>query len=412
MTETMQYFIEILRAFVQETVPALPKNIEWKEFFYLSRIHSVTGITGYMLKKLPQGSVPENEYTDRLLKSCNGTIINFASRGVAMTWLEQKYNSIGIPCVPMKGYIVRNFYPVPELRTYGDIDFLIKKEDRKKSHTFMIENGYMCCDKSENVWTYKSKNGHEVYEIHTKLLGRSFNNNESSVQYAESAWEHVTYVPEEGCYRFNEEFHIIYILLHLAAHFAASGAGARMFMDVALIMKKASNLNWSEVADEMEKMCLSEFLGMILSLCEKWFGVLPPFEFDITADTTMDTAIQDEISEYIISGGTFGAKNVDGITLKLKRAHKSSGNTSVRKMKMVAIFREFFPGYAFMRSRYSALRKAPFLLPIFWIVRLITSVIIRKGKGLQKIKQFTRRDIDKADRSYRMTEVMGLTSKK
>lgn len=42
-----------------------------------------------------------------------------------------------------KGFIVRDYYtPCPELRTFGDIDFVIRKEDRQKCDELMKELGY------------------------------------------------------------------------------------------------------------------------------------------------------------------------------------------------------------------------------------------------------------------------------
>ena len=47
--------------------------------------------------------------------------------------MSQKLSKSKIPHMPVKGWYLRNLYPVPELRTFGDIDILINKQDRKKA---------------------------------------------------------------------------------------------------------------------------------------------------------------------------------------------------------------------------------------------------------------------------------------
>ena len=42
----------------------------------------------------------------------------------------------------MKGYYLRECYPVPELRTFGDIDVLIHPEDRARTDDLMKRLGY------------------------------------------------------------------------------------------------------------------------------------------------------------------------------------------------------------------------------------------------------------------------------
>ena len=42
----------------------------------------------------------------------------------------------------IKGYVVKDYYPVKEMRTMGDVDVLIREEDREKCHRVLVENGF------------------------------------------------------------------------------------------------------------------------------------------------------------------------------------------------------------------------------------------------------------------------------
>jgi len=419
MSRTDEYFTDILRAFVNETTIPISEEVDWARIYWLAKIHSVSGIIGYMLKQLPPEQQPVNEYVSKFFQIYNSTILCCAGRGIVMDRLLESYGDAGVPAVPMKGYIVRDFYPVKELRTFGDIDFLIREEDREKSHELMLAKGYICTHPSltvfqqgGDVWTYESANKQEMYEIHTSLLSANINGNSEYVEYVRHAWEHVNCVNhvnfdgETNQYRFNETFHFIYVLLHLAKHCASFGAGIRMFMDIALIVKAAPPIDWDAVMREMRELELDDFFGMVMTLCNRWFGTVSPVEIG----TKVDTVLCDELSGYILSGGVFGFENEDESTLKMKKSRDSLGAVSGRKIKLHVILKELFAEFPFMSSRYPVLKKVPFLLPIFWVMRWIDIFIHQRKRGAQLVKGvFDDKDIQK---SYRMLSAMGLNTKR
>ena len=76
--------------------------------------------------------------------------------------------------MPVKGYYLRKLYPVPELRTFGDIDMLIHREDRQKVHELMLSLGYSVKQNWEPTYSYIK--GAEYYEIHTNLMDGNLDN--------------------------------------------------------------------------------------------------------------------------------------------------------------------------------------------------------------------------------------------
>ena len=75
----------------------------------------------------------------------------------------------GIPYVVLKGCVSSSYYPQPELRTLGDVDLLIRRENREKVHGLMLGEGYSLDPESEehrHHWCYK-KDGFTV-EIATE----------------------------------------------------------------------------------------------------------------------------------------------------------------------------------------------------------------------------------------------------
>jgi|GEM_PF-235271 len=405
-------FVEMLRAFVCESDVDFQKNANWAEIVHMGKIHSTSGIIGYVLKQSPKEQLPQNDEVKRLLQSYNTTILHFAGRGISTERLLQKYADAKIPCVPMKGFIVREFYPVKELRTFGDVDLLIRPDDRQKSHAFMLGNGYTCTHplnmsflKNDDVWTYKSQSGNEIYEVHTGLISNNFNGNSQYTNYVQTAWEHAVCLPESGQYRFSPEFHFIYVLLHLAKHFAGSGAGVRMFMDIALIVKNHNDIDWEIIKSEIHRLKLDEFLKMVFVLCDYWFDVPPPFEIH----GEIDIGLRDELSEYILSGGTFGFLNEDVTTRKLKQVQDSSGEAADWRIKLRSVKRVAFPPVSLMKNQYPVLKKSPVLLPVFWSVRWADLFLNRRKEGSQLLKGLLSKEAI-SQKPLRMLMAMGLNT--
>ena len=48
----------------------------------------------------------------------------------------------GIDCLPMKGWIMRNYYPDPLMRSMADFDVLLKEMDSQRMQKWMEARGY------------------------------------------------------------------------------------------------------------------------------------------------------------------------------------------------------------------------------------------------------------------------------
>lgn len=84
----------------------------------------------------------DSEVCRRLDGFLYGAIVGNLNRRVDFETLSKEFTVRGIAHMPVKGYYLRKLYPVPELRTFGDIDLLIHREDRQKVHELMLSLGY------------------------------------------------------------------------------------------------------------------------------------------------------------------------------------------------------------------------------------------------------------------------------
>ena len=291
------YLLHLLGAYLRQEPPAPADNVDWEKLLELARIHGVTGIVGYMGKKFP--ICPDPRLSGVFRSLCMGTISLFSRRHALALEMVEQLERTNIDHILMKGFILRDCYPVPELRTFTDIDLVIRPEDRQKSHELMLSLGFTVQTDWEPTYTYRR--GAELYELHTNLMDASLDGRSDLPAYFADAWSHAA--PVRGrCHAPEETFHFLYTLCHLAKHLYAGGAGLRMYLDAALfIHRRGKNLDWAAVRREMEELKLGRFLDTVLSCCESWFGATAPWEFS-RSDAT------DELLTYTRDADLFGKR--------------------------------------------------------------------------------------------------------
>ena len=358
MDRESQYLLHLLGAFLRQAQPEEPGDLDWGKLLQLSKIHTVTGILGYMAMSFPL--CPDGELKATLRSACLTTIHAFNRRAALASALLEQLNSAGIDHIVMKGYVLREYYPVPELRTYGDIDLVIRPEDRQKCNDLMLSLGFRLDHDWEPVYSYLRQD--EFYEIHTQIMEIDVSDKAHHRAYFGAAWDYAQ--PESGCsYRFTPEFHFLYMITHIAKHVVGSGAGIRMYLDVAAFIRHFGDApDWQYIRQELEKLHLADFANAVLTLTQRFFGVESPLPLKPIEEAAWNTFL-----EFTLSGGIFGQTGRDSGTNSLK-----SQNRDTQKISRLGTFvKRLFPSAKTIQSRYTYLQDKPWLLPAAWVHRLI-----------------------------------------
>ena len=156
--ETSTYIFQLLKAFIFDEKPVLTGDPDWDEIFHYGSIHSVLGIIGYVITKYEL--CDDQIYAYKFESQMIGTYGSQYRKIKQMERLIEHLNENEIDHLLMKGFIVKDIYPVPELRYFGDVDFVIRKEDRVKTDLLMKELGYDSPENWEPVYTYKRDTEH------------------------------------------------------------------------------------------------------------------------------------------------------------------------------------------------------------------------------------------------------------
>ena len=355
MDKTQRYFIDTLNAFLTGNSPAQALDIDIDGFMRLAKIHSVAGIIGQALSKAP---LPSEKAMSFFKKKALTTVILSSAHIAVGNKVIAAMDAASIDCVPFKGAIIRELYPVPELRTFSDIDILVSQDRFEDAHNIMISLGFEHTDGKMGVRGYV-KDGFNI-EIHHTLAGDMTELSEGEQSFFSAAAANILPKKEGEIFsRLNNEYHLAYCIWHLTKHLSGSGAGVRMFMDIALLINNCGNYNRSKLDEFLKELGITKAADSIFALCHGWF---PALAKDEGAKISKDAFEARE--QYVLSAGTFG---FSARTTGSARLRNESGAKSLLGAKAKIVLQMLFPSAEYTAKQYPWYSGSKLLLPAVWI---------------------------------------------
>ncbi len=373
MTENI--VLEILSAFIHNRKPCFSCDIQDSKVFYFFYIQNILPILAYMDKKW---DILNNENLKKKLVDCYYQAIaeNF-NKADMFEVISQKLSENKIPHMPVKGWYVRTLYPVPELRTFGDIDILINKQDRLKTDEIFAENGYSLKDNWEPTYSYDK--GVLRCEVHTELMDSDLGKGEQIISYFSDALDTAQRDIGE---RFSphKDLHLMYLFCHLAKHLYKGGAGIRMYMDIALFLKAHNGiLDFNKIYEDSKKLHLDQFLKTVIYACSEWFQIDLPFEINDLKPCNLDA-----LKKYTFSSDLFG-KTRDKSIISLRNDDSGSKGSVLKDT--------IFPRAGKIEERYKFIKGRKYLLPVAWVARGFVNLKELPQK-LSFVKKVSNADMD------------------
>lgn len=260
------------------------------------------------------------------------------------------FDEIGIAYIPLKGSVIRPYYPYESMRTSCDIDILIHENDLETAINSLENKGYRCGDRNyHDVSLYSPSN------IHLELHFNIQENRDNLDAVLKDAWEYA--VPTNSSqYVFSKEFFAFHIFAHMAYHFVSGGCGIRSLLDI-WVLEHKMGISYSCAKALLEKAGICQFASEMSKLAELCFT-------QNNRDYFSDTVLK-----YIFRGGVYGSIE-NQIAVDKSKIGSSAG---------YAVKRLFLP-YKSMVVAFPYLKKAPYLLPFCWVVRWIKAIFGGKSK--------------------------------
>lgn len=283
---------------------------------------------------------------------------------VTLDELLAQFARAEIPAVLLKGAALGiALYPDPALRQLGDLDVLIREQDKARAAALLVANGFTplldLTDGfreqfgSEQCYTRRGKRAATV-DLHWNVINRPTYARALDVEWF---WARTLEVPY-GTHRatiLNWDAQ----LLHLAEHFVVHHQmhGARWSFDIALLLELHKNdLQWDALLDAARRFEVLPALNAVLTHVADVWGV------------TVPDAVRAQLAESSRGWGNQLAVIVataERTDVTILREGMSFGDW---RSRAAYFFHVFFPSPKYMRERYRIPHTA--LLPFFYLVRL------------------------------------------
>lgn len=346
--------------------PSFIVDKERISFYYsLAKYHSLKALL-YQVLKNTKVSI-NKEYLDKLEQKYLFNMRKSLSFGEERKALYQYLDEQGIYYLPLKGIVIKDYYPDPYAREFADNDILFSHDDYKIKQ-FFVNRGYT----SE----YYRKSNHDVYlkkplfnfEMHRALFGET-GDNQKIVEYFKDYINKATIKEgHEKCLS-KEDFYI-YFTAHSYKHYHASGCGIRTLVDYYVYLKK-EQLDFNYINEELKKLDLLDFSNKISSLSIKLFDEEPL------------NKEEEEMLLYIASSGTYGT-----LENSVKKGVKEKG-------RLRYFMQRVFPPYRFYKTAYPWAYYCPILIPIAWMCRFFRVLFKNPKKAKNELKLISQQKEDK-----------------
>jgi hypothetical protein len=114
---------------------------DWEEVLRLAFFHGVTGLLSETVSRVPEAPIPEARREE--LRDAHRSVARSNLRLTALFQnLLEAFQEKGVPVIPFKGPVLGlRAYGDVSLRTFGDLDFLARKESLEVARRVLRENG-------------------------------------------------------------------------------------------------------------------------------------------------------------------------------------------------------------------------------------------------------------------------------
>lgn len=366
MTDYQDYFLHLLACFLNGEPPQrADANMDWTQLFKLADLHELGGIIGFVVQQLPDDALPPGALLSALRQRLGYAVQHAAEKEKVSEALTALLTANGIDHLFVKWTYVRQFYAVPELRTSGDIDVIVRSEMFDKVKALLKREAMSVAE--ADAHTLKLILEDVEVEIHrTADVKNNYFNDIFSLCTA------------QGCtYELPHEEHLFYVFCHLAKHLAYRGAGVRMLMDMDVLIRAQNDFSAPVFLEKCRTVGLEKTAMAMFTLLHIWFHTpLPVYCQDEAFD-----AVYSRLKTVFIEGGAFGYA-INAVPMK----YVAQGNRFHALLKMA------FPGKNYLQLAYPYCQHKPVLLPFACMHRLFDGVFKKRHRAQAAVSQLAKAD--------------------
>lgn len=364
MKEFQTGFLSLIRAALTDSAPAVSKDFDYGRAYELAESQQIVPLVYYGALKDPL--FMSHNMAVRFLERTCAYVGHDADQTETVNRICAALEAAGIDYMPLKGVLLKNIYPMPEMRVMGDADILIRTADYVKIQKVMFSLFCVPGPESNHEYNWLTSTGLHI-ELHKRLIPSY---NEDYYAYYGDGWR-LAHPVEGKPHRFDmrPEDTFIYLFTHFAKHYRDQGVGMKYVVDFYLYRRHNPDLDMAYIARELDNLQLYTFYENIMRLLDVWFEGAPSDE------------LMDYLTDKLFTDGVFGRSELNAISEGLKLS-KTAGSAQKKKKWQL-----LFPTYKQMCARYPILVNWAILLPLFWIIRGFDLLFNHRERYVQQKKR-------------------------
>jgi len=347
-------FFALIRTAICKT-PLSPEEKESLSEDLSSRIlrlaeqHDLTHLIVFALKQNGCLSEKDAPMEQQVLKA----VFRCERLQFALERLSEALEMEKIPHLPLKGSVLRAHYPEPWMRTSGDVDVLVPREEFERASAVLIKKlQYQKQGASTHDASFACPQGIHV-ELHFDLLEENRANDAAGL--LSSVWENA-HPCQNHSYRYemSDPFFYFYHVAHMAKHLEDGGCGIRPFLDLYLL----DRLPEKEEAGRdalLSQGKLLRFATVSRTLSRIWMENAPLDPLSL------------QLQSFVLHGGVYGST---GNRVVIQQANKGG--------RLGYFLSRVFLPLKRLQRYYPILKKHPWLMPAMqvrrWLMLLNPSV--------------------------------------
>lgn len=325
--------------------------------YKLSKSHDMAHVVGSALAA--SGQLPQSEIGKKFEKQTFMSVFRYERLNYEYGQICSVLEKNGISYVPLKGSVVRDYYPKPWMRTSCDIDILVYEDEIEKAVSALCKSLSYTADEERHYHDISLFSNSGIHlELHFSILEAMDNIDKMLVK----VWEHCR--PEtDGGYKHlqTNEYFIFHHIAHMSYHFIHGGCGIKPFADLYLLLEKM-NFDDSVVQEYCDECGIGKFYTQVKKLARVWFGGEEHDE------------ITRQMEEYLLSGGVYGSKKNTVVVSQVKRGGK-----------LKYMFSRIWMPFEQLKAKYPSLEKHKWLAPFYQIRRWFG--VIFRGKLKRSVNE-------------------------
>lgn len=300
-----------------------------------------------------------------------------AFQDMALEELIEAFTKAEIDCMPLKGSVIKNYYPSPDLRCMGDIDFLVREQNRQVVRDIMHSLGYEDDLLDDGQVDSFRRSKLEYIEVHYDFSAK----NHIMHEVFTIEWNNLQPTETEHLYQQTFEDLYFYNVGHYVKNMHNKGMGLRGIVDTYVLWNRLSDDEKASLTKRFDEIEILDFNSKLVKIAEMWFN-------DAEDDGTLDT-----VQEYLMVRLTYGDEKTLRV-LQTLYADQTSSNTEY-------VLKKVFPSANSLYARYNIQYKCFILIPFLWLRKIFGLVFGSKAKWQDTKRQVeVFKTIDQDDINY------------